>query len=353
MSSINLRQAFTATAVAAALATPAFLASGPVLAEADAKSKTSKPPMAAKAPEAKKKHGTQTAQSAKPAVTRLAQLVRKINEHMRAGEEDGSLTRGEMARLASLKERVEIMDRMSKNDETLSTWERRYLETANEILQRIVTRERLDRQMSPEPKHVELRIQRGIEDGTLSQRQAESLRKVQLGIIRAGREAAEDGVVTRKEKLRIWRAQFKLSHLVNHTRRYGPIKRALGQPDFKAALERGIRNGSFSRREARALWFAHRRIRTLRDRATSDGRITATELALLNRRLQEARRRLSYGERAAYRRSLRTAGHRAMIGRSRSAHGSESAHQGAAAARNYGRSIGGGMRSLNRTFGGR
>ena len=367
---IKLRQTLSTTAMAAAFAAASIALPGPAMAESKGKAENkgkaetaqskSTPKMAKpnadkqKKGNAEKDGGTQTAQSAKPAFTRLAQLVRSINEQMRAGEQDGSLTKWELARLASLKERVEIMDRLSKNDERLSGWERRYLETANEILQRIVQRERLDRQMSSEPKHVELRIQRGLEDGTLTQSEAEKLREAQLRILRAGREAKEDGVLTRKEQLRVLRAQQRLSQLLNHTRRYGPVKRALGQANFKGTLERGIRNGSFSRREARMLWLTHRRLRALRDRATADGQVSTSEIALLNRKLQEARYRLSYNQRRSYRRALRAGGGNAALFRrgSRGA-GSEAAHQGAGAAREYGRSLGRGMRSLNRMYGGR
>jgi len=364
----KLRQTLTATAIAAALAAPSLVLSGPAVAESKAKAKAeaAQPEMAPKMAKPKvaeqkkgdaaKGSGTQTAQSAKPAFTRLAQLVRAIEEHIRGGEQDGSLTKAELARLGSLKERVEIMDRLTKNDERVSGWERRYLETANEILQRIVLRERLDRQMSALPKHVELRIQRGLEDGTLIQSEAEKIREAQIRILRAGREAKEDGVVTRKERRRVLRAQLRLSQLLNHMRRYGPVKRAFGQANFKSMLERGVRNGSFSRHEARVLWFTNQRLRALRKRATADGQVSTSEIALLNRKLQEARYRLSYSQQAAYRRSLRTGGRGANSrgGRSgRSNAGSDAAHQGAAAARQYGRSIGRGMRSLNRMYGGK
>jgi hypothetical protein len=371
----RLRQAVNAAAIAAVCAAPTMLA--PASAVAEGKAPGAKPPIAkfkaarkkaatpkaaelkaAKPKAAKPKGGqTQTALGARP-MTRLAKLVRSIDEHMQAGEEDGSLTKGEIARLASLKERVEIMDRMSRNDERLTDWERRYLETANKILQNIVRRERLDGQLSPAPKHVEMRIQRGLQDGTVTEQEAENLRGVQRRILAHRNAARESGDLTRKQKLRYLRAQHKLSTLLNHTRRYGPIKRALGQARFKATLERGVRNGSFSRREARVLWRTHQRIRGLRDRATADGRVTGTELTVLNRRLKAARHRLSFGERKAYRRTLRMR-HRRRAGLGGGRPGGVSgdyggaARRGAAAARAYGRSVGRGMGRLNRMYGGR
>jgi len=316
-----------------------------------AKPQMVKPEMA-KPKMAKPKGGqTQTALGTR-SMTKLAKLARSIEEHMRAGEADGSLTKGEIVRLASLKERVEIMDRMSRNDESFTDWERRYLETANTILRDIVQRQRLDSDMSVEPRHVEMRIQRGLQDGTLSEQQAENLRSIQRRILVYRNEADEDGTLSAKEKARYLAAQYKLSNLLNHTRRYGPVARTLGQSRFKDALERGVRNGSFSRREARALWRKHQRIRGLRERAIADGKITPLELTVLNRRLKAARHQLSYGERKAYRRSLRARrGRRAALGGGGGSAAGDSAHRGAGAVRNYGRSVGGGLRSLGRTFG--
>ncbi|HUT50157.1 MAG TPA: hypothetical protein VM325_12520 [Alphaproteobacteria bacterium] len=326
--------------------------------EAAKKPQMAKPQMAkpqmAKPQMAKPKAGqTQTALSAQ-SMTKLAKLARSIDEHMQAGEADGSLTKGEIARLASLKERVVIMDRMSRNDESFTDWERRYLETANTILRDIVRRQRLDGEMSVEPRHVEMRIQRGLQDGTLTEQQAENLRSIQRRILVYRNEADEDGTLSPKEKARYMAAQYKLSSLLNHTRRYGPVARTLGQSRFKETLERAVRNGSFSRREARALWRTHQRIHGLREQAIADGKITPLELTVLNRRLKAARHQLSYGEREAYRRSLRAQPGRrtrAALGGGGGSEAGDAARSGAAAVRDYSRSVGGGLRSLGRTFG--
>ena len=295
---------------------------------------------------------TQTAISVQPS-TKLIKLVRSIETEMKAGEVDGSLTKGEIARLASLKERVEIMDRMSKNDQNFSAWELRYLETANTILQNIIQRRRLDGVMSVEPRHVEMRIQRGLHDNTLTEQEAENLREIQRRILVERNEADQDGSLSPKEKARYMRAQYKLSDILNHTRRYGPIARTLGQNRFKETLERGVRNGAFTRTEASSLWRTHQRIVSLREKAISDGRITSLELTVLNNRLKAARHRLSFGEREAYRRSLRVRRARVAAGRSGggSRAGGGSDHGMGNAMRSYGRSVGKGMRSLGRAFG--
>jgi hypothetical protein len=317
------------------------------------KAKSSKKAMAKSKPDMSGGKPTQTALSVQPS-TKLIKLVRSIETEMKAGEADGSLTKGEIARLASLKERVEIMDRMSKNDQNFSAWELRYLETANTILQNIIQRRRLDGVMSVEPRHVEMRIQRGLHDNTLTEQEAENLREIQRRILVERNEADQDGSLSPKEKARYMRAQYRLSDLLNHTRRYGPIARTLGQNRFKETLERGVRNGAFSRSEASSLWRTHQRIVSLREKAISDGRITSTELTVLNSRLKAARHRLSFGERDAYRRSLRVRRARAAAGMSgggggRAGGGSD--HGMGNAMRSYGRSVGKGMRSLGRAFG--
>jgi hypothetical protein len=317
------------------------------------KAKSSKKEMAKSKPDTSGGKPTQTALSVQPS-SKLIRLVRSIETEMKAGEADGSLTKGEIARLASLKQRVEIMDRMSKNDETFSAWELRYLETANTILQKIIQRRRLDGVMSVEPRHVEMRIQRGLHDNTLTEQQAENLREIQRRILVDRNEADQDGSLSPKEKARYMRAQYKLSDLLNHTRRYGPIARTLGQNRFKETLERGVRNGAFTRTEAKSLWRTHQRIVSLREKAISDGRITSTELTVLNNRLKAARHRLSFGEREAYRRSLRVRRGRVAArasggGGVRAGGGSD--HGMGNAMRSYGRSVGKGMRSLGRAFG--
>jgi hypothetical protein len=243
------------------------------------------------------------------------------------------------------------MDRMSRNDRTFTAWELRYLETANTILQNIIQRRRLDGVMSVEPRHVEMRIQRGLQDGTLSEQQAENLREIQRRILVDRNEADQDGSLSPKEKARYMRAQYRLSDLLNHTRRYGPISRTLGQSRFKDALERGVRNGAFSRSEARSLWRTHQRIVRLREKAVSDGKITPLELTMLNNRLKAERHRLSYGERRAYHRSLHARGGRVAGRVSRGGGGGDGTHGAAGAVRNYGRSMGRGMQNLNRMFG--
>jgi hypothetical protein len=315
------------------------------------KPEMAKKPAMAKKPDTASGKQTQTALGAQP-MTKLAKLVRTIKEHIAAGEADGSLTKGELAQLASLQERVEIMDRMSRNDENFSAWERHYLETANTILEKIVQRHRLDREMSVEPRYIEMRIQRGLQDGTLTEQQAENLREIQRRVLVARNEADQGGTLSPKDKARYMRAQYRLSDLLNHTRRYGPVARTLGQSGFKAALERGVKNGSFSRAEARELWRTHQRIRGLREKAIADGKITPLELTVLNNRLKAERHRLSYGQRAAYRRSLRMRRARMAHGRSGgSGAGRDAAMRGAAAVRNYGRAVGSGMRNLGRMFG--
>lgn len=82
-----------------------------------AKPDSAKKKMSKMKPDASGEKHTQTALSVQPS-SKLIKLVRSIQEEMKAGEDDGSLTKGEIARLASLKERVEIMDRMSRNDKT-------------------------------------------------------------------------------------------------------------------------------------------------------------------------------------------------------------------------------------------
>jgi len=318
-----------------------------------AKPKESNKEMAKPAPDTESGKQTQTALSVQPSA-KLNMLVAKINEEMKAGEADGSLTKGEMAQLASLKERVEIMDRMSKNDQHFSAWELRYLETANAILERIIQQRRLDGVMSVEPRHVEMRIQRGLQDGTLTEQQAENIREIQRKILVARNEADQGGTLSAKDKAIYLRAQYRLSDLLNHTRRYGPVARTLGQSRFKETLERGVRSGAFSRAEARSLWRTHQRIVNLRERAISDGKITSAELTVLNNRLKAARHLLSYGERNAYRRSLRVGrGRTADAGSVGGGGGNDDggAHGAAAAARNYSRSVGRGMRNLGRFYG--
>jgi hypothetical protein len=320
-----------------------------------AKRKMAKPDAAKKMakmkPDASGEKHTQTALSVQPS-SKLIKLVRAIQDEMKAGEDDGSLTKGEIARLASLKERVEIMDRMSRNDNNFSAWELRYLETANTILQKIIQRRRLDGVMSVEPRFVEMRIQRGLQDGTLTEQQAENLREIQRRILVERNEADQGGTLSPKDKARYMRAQYKLSDLLNHTRRYGPISRTLGQSRFKETLERGVRNGAFTRAEARSLWRTHQRIVTLREKAISDGKITTAELTVLNARLNAARHRLSFSQREAYRRSLRVRRGRYAGGVSRGGgDGGDAANGVANAVRDYGRSMSRGMRSLGRTFG--
>jgi hypothetical protein len=323
-----------------------------------AKRKMAKPDAAKKKmtkmkPDASGDKHTQTALSVQPS-SKLIKLVRAIQEEMKAGADDGSLTKGEIARLASLKERVEIMDRMSRNDKNFSAWELRYLETANTILEKIIRRRRLDGVMSVEPRFVEMRIQRGLQDGTLTEQQAENLREIQRRILVERNEADQGGSLSKKDKARYLRAQYKLSDLLNHTRRYGPISRTLGQSRFKETLERGVRNGAFTRAEARSLWRTHQRIVNLRENAISDGKITAAELTVLNAHLKSARHRLSYGQRKAYRRSLRMRRGRYVGGMSRGGGGGSDAASGVAnAMRSYNRSMSRGMRSLGRAFGGR
>jgi len=322
-----------------------------------AKRKMAKPDAAKKKmgkmkPDASGEKHTQTALSVQPS-TKLIKLVRAIQDEMKAGEDDGSLTKGEIARLASLKERVEIMDRMSRNDNNFSAWELRYLETANTILQKIIQRRRLDGVMSVEPRFVEMRIQRGLQDGTLTEQQAENLREIQRRILVDRNEADQGGTLSPKDKARYMRAQYKLSDLLNHTRRYGPISRTLGQSRFKETLERGVRNGAFTRAEARSLWRTHQRIVNLRENAISDGKITSAELTVLNARLNAARHRLSFGQRKAYRRSLlrrRRGGYAGGVSRGGGG-GSDAASGVANAMRSYNRSMSRGMRSLGRAFG--
>jgi hypothetical protein len=322
------------------------------------KPETGKQEMAKPAPEKADGLPTQTALSVQPSA-KLAELVRTIKDQMQAGEADGSLTKRELARLASLRERVEIMERMSHNDERFSKWEIHYLEIANTILKNIVQRHRLDREMSIEPRFVEMRIQRGLQDGTLTERQAENLREIQRRILVARNEAEQGGALSEKDKVRYQRAQYRLSDLLNHTRRYGPISRTLGQAGFKEALERGIRNGSFSRAEARSLMRTHQHIVALRDQAIADGKITPIELTVLNNRLKAERHRLSYGERKAYRRSLRM--ERARVARAMAggvgggggSGGDEGARGAVDAVRNFNRSLSGGMQKLRRFYGGR
>jgi len=324
---------------------------------AASKQQAAKPETVEPEPAAPNGGQTQTAMSALGS-TRLAKLARSIEEHMKAGGEDGSLTNDELARLASLKERVEIMYRMSRNDDQFSNWEERYLETANTILRDIVRRDRLNRAMSSEPRHVDMRIQRGLQDGTLTEREAENLREIQRRILVRRNEGSQGRDLSAKERQRYMLAQHRLSDLLNHTRRYGPIARTLGQNRFRESLARGVRNGSFSRREAQVLWRTHQRISGLRERAIADGKITPVELTVLNRQLQATRKLLGYGERKTYRRWMRTQGRRAGVRpRADDADGggeaASAARRGAAAARAYGRSMGRGMRSLNRTLGGR
>lgn len=318
-----------------------------------AKPDSAKKKMSKMKPDASGEKHTQTALSVQPS-SKLIKLVRSIQEEMKAGEDDGSLTKGEIARLASLKERVEIMDRMSRNDKNFSAWELRYLETANTILQKIIQRRRLDGVMSVEPRFVEMRIQRGLQDGTLTEQQAENLREIQRRILVDRNEADQGGTLSKKDKARYMRAQYKLSDLLNHTRRYGPISRTLGQSRFKETLERGVRNGAFTRAEARSLWRTHQRIVNLRENAISDGKITTAELTVLNARLSAARHRLSFGQRKAYRRSLhrrRRGGYAGGVSGGGGGSGSDAASGVANAMRSYNRSMSRGMRSLGRTFG--
>jgi hypothetical protein len=268
--------------------------------------------------------------------------LRLTDRRVRDGVADGSLTPGEVKRLNELMERIEIMKRMVRNDENVSGWERYQMKDIRAQMSRRIIRERNDGQFRFSPRYVARRLEQGLSEGTITRREADVFRASQQRIQVFAKAAGDDGVISRKERAVMLISQRRLAVELNHARRYGPYRQALGSSDFKGVLKKGLVQGRITRGEARRLLVADRRFRAMMKNASADGRITRSE----RQRLLRARSDMSRpNRRARY----------ASNGRGRgfgNGSGREAARNFGNAARSYTRSLGSGMRKMGRFFGG-
>ncbi len=323
------------TLAAAAFAAAAFAVAGATAKPVQAKENAKRPQIAKRTD----KPQAQAAQA--PAVVVDLRLT---DRRVRDGVADGSLTPGEVKRLNELMERVEIMKRMVRNDENVTVWERFQMKDIRAQMRRRIIRERNDDQFRFSPRYVARRLEQGLSEGTITRREAEAFRVSQRRIQAFAKAAAEDGTISRRERAVMLASQRRLAVELNHARRYGPYRQALGSSDFKGVLKKGLLQGRITKGEARRLLTADVRFRAMMKNASADGRITRRERQLLLR----ARSDMS---RPPYRRARYASNTRSRGFANGSGNGA--APNIGNAARSYNRSLGAGMRKMGRFFGGR
>jgi len=243
------------------------------------------------------------------------------------------------------------MERLVASDGSTTDWERGQVRKARALLRRRLRRARHNGDFAFTPGHLARRLKRGLNEGSITEKEAAKMRAIQARIKALARGAQADGVVTQQERARVWRAQKKLGVALNQARRFGPLRRALGTNGFRQALKRGLERGSLTRREARFMRFAHGRVVAIRRQISADGRITPREIA----RLRDARRRFGRAAHTEHRNADRSGAHRQQArarGNGRG-YGRGAARAAQRSAQRYGRAVGRGMRSVGKIFGGR
>lgn len=323
---------------AAAFAAAAFAVAGATAKPVQAKEGVATPQIAKRVdtPKVRKDLPPQPAMSAKG--------LEVTNRTVRDGIADGSLTPGEVKRLNELMERIEIMKRMVRNDENVTSWERYQMKDIRAQMRRRIIRERNDGQFRFSPRYVARRLEQGVSEGTITQREATVFRASQRRIQAFAKAALQDGTLTRKERAVMLIAQRQLAVKLNRARKFGPYRQALGSSDFKHVLKRGLAQGRITGGEARRLRYADRRFRTMMKNASADGRITQRE----RQNLLKARSNMS----RPYRRRTRYASNGRIRGVGNGS-GREAARNFSTATRSFNRSLSSGMRRMGNFFGGR
>jgi hypothetical protein len=165
----------------------------------------------------------QTALGPTPDVNpRLSNQAERISEGIR----DGSLTAGEAARLEREQSAIAREEQRFLRDGNLSPRERRRLMREEERASRHIWRERHDRQgnMAPTPsvdgrlRNEQRRIDAGIADGSLTEREAHRLHRAEDRIATEEQRFKSDGNFTPREREKVIRDENRLSRQIYRQR---------------------------------------------------------------------------------------------------------------------------------------
>jgi hypothetical protein len=156
---------------------------------------------------------------------RLSKQAERISEGIR----DGSLTAGEAARLEREQAAIAREEQRFRADGNLSPWERRRLMRDEERASRNIWRERHDGQgnMAPTPyvdgrlRNEQRRIDAGIADGSLTEREARRLQNAEHRITREEQRFKSDGTFTPRERQKVLRDENRLSRQIYRQRHDG------------------------------------------------------------------------------------------------------------------------------------
>lgn len=265
---------------------------------------------------------------------------REIDTLVAAGITDGSLTRYEAWRLRAIHHRFRIMRRLMKHDRDFSAWEQQHIANVRKAFAKVIGRERLDGNFRVGAQHLALRLAAGVKEGAIPKEEATRLQAGIAGVEFLTKTANTDGVLSKSEKARIYRASYRLGLVINQHRRLAPARSVLGEAGFRHALHKGINEGMISWREARMLRVMHARVRNMKKSAASDGTITAAEA----RQIQNAR--------FVMRRMVQQASNPGAPGPIQSTSSPEGVSGVGSATRSYGQSISRGLRGAGSFYGG-
>ena len=159
-------------------------------------------------------------------------VQRNINQQQRIeqGLQSGQLNTREAARLEKGEARVEGMEARALRDGQVSRNEARHIAQAQDRLSRDIYREKHDAQVgnpnSPASQRMQAdvqrnvnqqqRIQQGLNNGSLTQREAGRLERGQAHTNRMEARAGRDGHIGRVEQQRLQRAEHHQSARINH-----------------------------------------------------------------------------------------------------------------------------------------
>jgi len=143
------------------------------------------------------------------------------------------------------------------------------------------------------------RIRSGVQDGSLTKREAHKLVRKQKRVGHAAKKAASDGHVTPREKMRLEHMQNKLSRNIFRERhdkqgKMGPKPPPTADPGVnrrrryqRHRIAHGIKNGSLTKDEVKGIVAREKAIAKLEANMKSDGKLDLKERktlhALLNR----------------------------------------------------------------------